>query len=347
MDFEKIGHFIRNLREENKWSQETLADKLYCERTKINKIENGKRYIKLEDLILLSEIFGLSLEELIAGEKKDKKNQKKIEITFKEYLKAQNTKVKRMRLGMTISFILLVSIFSLFTIMYFFQNYKTIRVYKFSGSSENYEINDGLLILSKEKIYLKVDNIIPTVDEISIYTEKNNDKTLIYSGNSDVILNDNYGYSSLISYKDFIKSKQKIFIIINGERIDLNFREDFVNSGIFYKEENKIGKPEIEETLIPQKIKDNFQCENASCHLDLEEESLLFNNGVLSVVKSEQYYSYDLSNNLFEYQNKKNQKKDFVITIYDNDITCIFGNCKNSQKLYDDFYNLYVLKYLK
>ena len=43
MDFEKIGHFIRNLREENKWSQETLADKLYCERTKINKIENGKR----------------------------------------------------------------------------------------------------------------------------------------------------------------------------------------------------------------------------------------------------------------------------------------------------------------
>lgn len=347
MNQEKIGHFIRKLREEKKWSQETLADKLYCERTKINKIENGKRYIKLEDIILLSEIFDLSLEELIAGEKKDKKNEKQIEITFKEYLNAQNTKIKRMRLGMIIFSILLVSIFSLFTIVYFFQNYKTIRMYKFSGSSENYEINDGLLILTKEKIYLKVDNIIPSVDEISIYSEQNGKQALIYSGKSDIILNDNYGYSSLISYKDFIKAKQKIFVVINGERVDLSFREEFVNSGVFYEEENKIGKPKIEETLIPQKIKDNFQCENASCHLNLEDESLMFNNDVLLIVKSEQYYSYDLSNNLFEYQNQKNQKEDFVITIYDNDITCLSGNCKNAKKIYANFYESYVLKYLE
>lgn len=347
MNYEKIGLFIRKLREEKNWSQETLADKLCCERTKINKIENGKRYVKMEDLILLSEIFELSIEELITGEKRNKKNQKQIEITFNEYLKSQNTKVKRMRLGMIISVILLVSVFSIFTILYFFQNYKTIRVYKFSGNSENYEIKDGLLILSKDKIYLKVDNINPEVDEISIYSELNNKQTLVYSGSADVLLKDNYGYSSLISYKEFIKSKQKIFIVINGERVNLNFREDFVNNGIFYKQENNIGKSKSDEILIPQKIKDNFQCEENLCHLDLDSESLLFNNGVLSVIKNEQYYSYELSNNLFEYQNQKNSTKDFVILISNNDINCVSGNCKNSQEIYDNFYKLYILKYLK
>lgn len=346
MNFEKIGNFIKKLREEKKWSQENLADKLYCDRTKINRIENGKRSIKLEDLILLSEIFDLSLDEIIAGEKKDKNNKKKIEITFKEYLKAQNTKIKRLRLRVIISVVLLISCFSLFTIMYFIQNYKTIRVYKFSGSSENYEINDGLLILSKEKIYLRVSDIIPAVDEISIYSEKDNKKELIYSGNPNVILNDNYGYSSLISYNDFTKSKQKIFIDIRGEKIDLNFREDFVNSRFFYREESNVGNVEINETLIPQKIRENFQCDDDSCHLDLENENLLFNNGILSVVEGNKYYSYDLSNSLLEYQNQIESKSDFIALISDDDITCVSGNCKNSQEIYNCFYDSYISKYL-
>ena len=200
--------------------------------------------------------------------------------------------------------------------------------------------------MSKEKIYLKVNNIVPTVDEISVYSEQDNKQILIYSGNSDIILNDNYGYSALISYKDFIKSKQKIFIVIKGERIDLNFREDFVNSRIFYKEESNVGHMKINETLIPKKIKESFQCDDDSCHLDSENEKLLFNNGILSVVKGNKYYSYDLGNSLFEYQNQSEPKSDFVILISDNDITCMSGNCKNSQKIYEDFYESYILKYL-
>lgn len=121
MNFEKIGLFIRELREEKKWSQENLADKLYCDRTKINRIENGRRYIKLEDLILLSEIFDLSLDEIVAGEKIGKNNKKKIEITFKEYLKSQNTKIKRLRLGIMILVVLIISIFLYLQLCIFFK----------------------------------------------------------------------------------------------------------------------------------------------------------------------------------------------------------------------------------
>lgn len=346
MNFEKIGHFIKQLREEKKWSQEILSKKMCCERTKVNKIENGKRYINVEDLILLSEIFDISLDELIAGEKKNKNNKKKIEITFREYLKAQNTKIKRLRLGITILLILLISIFSLFMALYFFQNYKTIRMYRFSGNSENYEINDGLLILSKDKIYLKVNSIIPMVDEISIYSELNNKKSLIYSGDPNTILNDNYGYSSFISYNDFIKLNQKIFIVINGEKIDLKFKEDFVNNKFIYKEEENIGNSKINDTLIPHKIKENFQCDDKSCHLDLENEKLLFNNGILSVVNGKYFYSYDLTNYVFDYQNSDNSDDNFTLLISDDNTVCVSGNCSNSNKIYDDFYDSYILKYL-
>lgn len=347
MDFEKIGHFIRKMREEKKWTQETLANKLYCERTKINKIENGKRYIKLDDLLLLCEIFEISLDELIAGEMKNNINKQKVEITFKEYLKSQNYKLKRMKLIIFLLLMLFICLFTIFTIMYFFQNYKSVRIYNFSGNSENYEITDGLLFLSKEKIFLKIDNIIPSVDKISIYSELNGNKILIYSGDSDVILNDSYGYSSFISYKDFIKSNQKIFVVINGERVDLNFRENFVNSGIFYSKKDNIGESIIDKISIPKKIQDSFQCKNESCYLNLNGESLLFNNEIFSVVKNDNYYSYDLRNNIFEYQNTKNAKSDFILLVTDNNITCISGNCKNSKKIYDTFYNLYLLKYLK
>lgn len=346
MNYSKIGKFIKSLREGKNWSQETLANKLHCERTKINRIENGKRYVKIEDLILLSELFEVSLEELIAGEKKNTKNKEEIQITFKEFIRCQNSKIQKMRIMSIILIILLVSIFSIFTIFYFFQNYKTIRIYKFSGTSENYEINDGLLILSKDKIYLKVENIVPTVDKISIYREQDNKQTLIYAGNSNVILKDNYGYSSIVSYKDFIKSKQTIFIVINDERIDLNFKEEFVNDAIFYQKEETIGETRSYSFIIPQEIKKNFECEEDFCHLELENEKLLFNNGILSVTKNEEYFLYDVNNNVFEYQNSENSKINFVVLVNDNEINCVSGTCKNSKKIYEEFYNSYILQYL-
>ena len=118
MDYNKIGKLIKKIREEKGWSQEKLADKLFCERTKINKIENGKRYIKLDDLFSISEILEVSIEELISGEKVDNKNKKQIDITFKQYLKAQNTKIKRMRI---ISIFLLIVIFGSIEFINFLQ----------------------------------------------------------------------------------------------------------------------------------------------------------------------------------------------------------------------------------
>lgn len=348
MDYEKIGKFIKKLREEKKWSQETLADKLLCDRTKVNKMENGKRYIKIDDLILLSEIFELSIEELISGEKQDKNNKSRLEITFKEYLKAQNTRVKKLRIITIFLIIIMLLCLFLLAITYFFQNYKSIRIYSFYGKSENYEVNDGLLILSKDKIYLKIDTIIPEVEEVSIYSECYNEEKLIYRGDPNVILHDSYGYDAYILYKDFINSKQKIFLVIDDERIDLTFKEDFVNDKFIYKENKKIwkDKPNASSSLIPRKIKDNFDCEIDSCHLELKDENLIYNNGILFVTTKKNYYSYDIENKIFGYQDSENSERDFIVAVLDDDITCVSGNCKESKKVYDKFYNYYILKYI-
>ncbi len=348
MDYEKIGKFIKKLREDRKWSQEALADKLFCDRTKINKIENGKRYIKIDDLILLSEIFELSMEELISGEKQDKNNKSRLEITFKEYLKAQNTRIKKLRIVIISLIIIMLLCFSLLAITYFFQNYKSIRIYRFYGKSENYEVNDGLLILSKDKIYLKIDAIIPEVEEVSIYSECYNEEKLIYRGDPNVILHDRYGYEAYISYKDFINSKQKIFLVIDEERIDLTFKEDFTNDKLIYRKNKKIGEggSNISPSLIPRKIKDNFNCEGDSCHLELKDENLIYSNETLFVTTKRNYYLYDIENKLFEYQDLENSERNFIVTVLDDDITCVSGNCKESRKVYDKFYNYYILKYL-
>lgn len=346
MDYEKIGKFIKKMREEKKWSQETLAEKLFCERTKINKIENAKRYIKTEDLILLSEVFDLTLEELISGEKKNKNNQEQIEITFKEYLKHQNTKIKKLRVTSIILFIAVLLCFSLITITYFFQNYSSIRVYRFYGNSDNYEINDGLLILSKNKIYFKIDSIIPEVDDIYIYSEHDGKQELIYHGDPKIILNDHYGYDSFILYKDFIKSNQNIYIMINEEKINLTFKEDFRNNQIIYKEVKDIGKYDSDTLVVPKKIKDNFKCEDESCYLDLENESLIYCNEMFSVLTKKNYYLYDISNSLFEYQDLDNSEKNFIITIINNEINCVSGNCKKAKKIYEQFHDSYILKYI-
>lgn len=347
MDFEKVGNFIRKLREEKKWSQEVLAEKMYCERTKVNKIENGKRYIKLDDLILLSDIFKISLEELILGEKQDKNNQQQMEMTFKNYLQAQNTKMKKLRITSIFLLIIVLLCCLFFSSMYFFQNYKSIRVYRFYGKSENYEINDGLFIISKDKIYFKIDEIIPEVDEIFIYSEYKGNEKLIYQGDPNLIINDNYGYDSFISYKNFVNSEQKIYIVIHDEKIYLTFKEDFINDKIIYNEKDKIGKEENKDFSIPENVKNKFTCDNESCHLEKEDESLIYSNEMFSVISKNKYFLYDIGNNLLEFQDFENSDNDFIISTMEDEISCVSGNCKKASEIYKKFYKNYILKYLK
>ena len=75
MDGTIIGENIRNLRKRNYLTQEELAEKLGVSTMTIYRIENGVGNIKIQNLIMLAEIFGVDMHQLLKkGAVKDPKS---------------------------------------------------------------------------------------------------------------------------------------------------------------------------------------------------------------------------------------------------------------------------------
>ncbi|WP_414632829.1 helix-turn-helix domain-containing protein [Clostridium sp. UBA5712] len=77
---------LKKLRKEKNISQEQLAEKLNISRQAISKWESGKAYPDIDNLILLRDIFNVSLDELIVNEKADKEKS----INQEEYVSSDN-----------------------------------------------------------------------------------------------------------------------------------------------------------------------------------------------------------------------------------------------------------------
>ena len=70
----ELSKTIKRLRTEKGWSQETLAEKAYVSRQTISNWENDKNYPDVHSLLILSDLFGVSLDELIKGDVETMKN---------------------------------------------------------------------------------------------------------------------------------------------------------------------------------------------------------------------------------------------------------------------------------
>ena len=71
---------IKKYRTEMNLSQEELAEKIYVTRQSVSNWENGKTYPDIHSLLLLSSLFGISLDQLVKGD---------IEIMKKEIKEAE------------------------------------------------------------------------------------------------------------------------------------------------------------------------------------------------------------------------------------------------------------------
>jgi transcriptional regulator with XRE-family HTH domain len=79
-----LGSRIKEARERQNLSQDELAERMDISRQAISKWETGKSYPDIEKILKLSDIFNLSLDELVKGDK-----------TFQENL------IKESRIGMS------------------------------------------------------------------------------------------------------------------------------------------------------------------------------------------------------------------------------------------------------
>lgn len=71
----ELGSQIKKYRGEKQLSQEQLAEKIYVSRQTISSWENGKSYPDIHSLLLLSNVFEISLDQLIKGDIEIMKNE--------------------------------------------------------------------------------------------------------------------------------------------------------------------------------------------------------------------------------------------------------------------------------
>ena len=70
----ELGKTIKRLRTEQNWSQETLAEQAYVSRQTVSNWETEKSYPDVHSLLILSDLFGVSLDELVKGDVEIMKN---------------------------------------------------------------------------------------------------------------------------------------------------------------------------------------------------------------------------------------------------------------------------------
>ncbi|MBL7917284.1 MAG: helix-turn-helix transcriptional regulator [Bacteroidia bacterium] len=61
----KFGERVRELRLQNNWSQEELADQTGFHRTYIGMVERGERNLSLKNIEIFAKKFGITLSELL------------------------------------------------------------------------------------------------------------------------------------------------------------------------------------------------------------------------------------------------------------------------------------------
>ena len=128
MNQEKIGKLIKSLRLEKNMTQQELAEKIGVTARAISKWVNGRGMPEISLLIPLSDVLGISVLELLNGEKIENENSALIDI-----IKHQDKKMKIWKYLFMSFFYLLYLYYSTFTphfSFFFFQIFKKNNIYK-------------------------------------------------------------------------------------------------------------------------------------------------------------------------------------------------------------------------
>lgn len=151
IDFMELGNHIKHYRNENGLSQEELAERVYVTRQTISNWENNKNYPDINSIVLLSEVFEISIDNLIKGDLEEMKK----EINSEE--------VKKLNFySWMVAIIFLIAIISLIPMLKFIGLYGFIPYFILMACAM-------FFALKIEKI--KKNNDVHTYKEIVAFTE--------------------------------------------------------------------------------------------------------------------------------------------------------------------------------
>jgi len=259
MNPEKTGKFIAKLRKNSDLTQQQLAEKIKVSAKTISKWERGINIPDTPLLCELSNVFHVTVQELLIGEEiKDKNVSNKILINCIS-LYTKKTKQK----FFIIVTMIIIFLISLFSIIYTLNNYNRNRIFSIESKNDSYIVKGYVIFNQNEELFI-LDNVI--YNDVNIGTDlesviKNytitlrNDKIIFYSS-GNIETNKNQIMSEAlkttrISFSETndnsriinIKDLKNIYLTISytdvndnviQDKIELEINEEFANNKLFY-----------------------------------------------------------------------------------------------------------------
>lgn len=234
---------IYRIRQERKLTQKEIGDIIGVSDRTISKWENGTTVPDLCQIRNICKKLEISPSLLIKSEKK---------------LSDNITNLRR-KMGKILNYILhnifLITFILVFILLllYFINNYNSIKIYDLKYNSENISFENGYLFKTKVTNILIINDIKinkikynPIDTKVKLYTLVNGDKKIIYTSENlnNIYIEENKSGADLLS-KDVIESiKQNLYLLIetkdenNNEynyECQITFKEKYNNNKLLYK----------------------------------------------------------------------------------------------------------------
>lgn len=234
---------IYRIRQERKLTQKEIGDIIGVSDRTISKWENGTTVPDLCQIRNICKKLEISPSLLIKSEKK---------------LSDNITNLRR-GIGKILNYILhnifLITFILVFILLllYFINNYNSIKIYDLKYNSENISFENGYLFKTKVTNILIINDIKinkikynPIDTKVKLYTLVNGDKKIIYTSENlnNIYIEENKSGAGLLS-KDVIESiKQNLYLLIETKdennndynyECQITFKEKYNNNKLLYK----------------------------------------------------------------------------------------------------------------
>lgn len=336
MNMQKIGKFILQLRQEKNLSQSDLANLIPVTRQAVSRWEKGQSIPDSSTLLIISKIFDVSINELLNGERFKKEEPKKLEKIALDMIDKNNSQSKKFKRVLLFMVLIILLLSFSFLAYYFINSYNSITVYKIEGENKNFTIQNGIFISTKQKTYFRLGKLIYNnnieVKNVRLYYKNGNkEETIFEDSDADILITDYYGYNEFFPYEDINSIVKKLYLEINYnnnkvEILKLKVKKDFANDIFFYHKKAVNGQ---NSTKIEPVIKN-----------ESSEMSHIISNMREKGNKVDETYVID----------KKDQKKDILLTYFENSEEIILDVIENSctetwNYMFDKEYILVYSKY--
>lgn len=352
-----LGNLIIEERRKQHVSQDELASRLHVSRQTVSSWESGKTEPSATLMFKLCEELNINFNKFITSNDE-----------LKEYFANEKKKTKRKSIFLIIGLIIFFLVIILLLLLIF--NSNKFKVYKLSLESDNYSINNGILILSKVNNYFSLGTIKVNGENLNedseyyirIYYKDNDKENLILATfySDDIVINEEYGYNEY--FDDFDTNVDNLYLdisyIIDNEIKTETFKfktEEIMDNDIwFYLKHHSIeGNNDSEEYDTNNKAKyisiDSLVNNGYTYIGNWSYEKKIKNGGYMySLLDNSLWYSMDNSeenvdinyyiNDNFVRVSVFNHNISKYTEIFDYDcnqekkLVCVEGNCDNYEK---------------